>query len=44
MILFMEILIGMILFALIVIPGTARDPLGAIGDYPPAIRERCIEL
>ncbi len=44
MILFMEILIGMILFALIVVPGTARDPLGAIGDYPPAIRQRCIEL
>ncbi len=44
MTLFLEILTGIVLFTLIVVPQTARDPLAAIGDYPPAIRRRCIEL
>ena len=44
MILLIECLIGIILFTLIVVPLTLKDPLGSVGDYPPAIRERCIEL
>ena len=44
MVLFIECLIGVILFGISAIYLTARDPLGAIGDYPPAIRQRCIEL
>lgn len=42
--LLVECIVGVALFSAIVIPLTARDPLGAIGDYPPAIRERCVEL
>ncbi|MBQ4252065.1 MAG: hypothetical protein II704_03370 [Erysipelotrichaceae bacterium] len=44
MVLFIECLIGVILFGIAAPVMTARDPLGAIGDYPPAIRQRCIEL
>ena len=44
MILLLEILIGMGLFAAVVVPMTLKDPLGAINDYPPAIRKRCAEL
>lgn len=44
MALLIECLVGVVLFALIAIPVTLSDPLGALGDYPPAIRERCIEL
>lgn len=44
MTLLIECMIGIILFALIVVPMTLRDPLGSVGDYPPAIKERCIEL
>ena len=44
MILFIECLIAIILFSLIVVPMTAKDPLGVISDYPPAIRKRCVEL
>lgn len=44
MILFFECLIGIILFALIVVPMGLKDPLGVISDYPPAIRKKCEEL
>lgn len=44
MIVVLEIIVGIVLFTLIVVPMTAKDPLGAIGDYPPAIRRRCVEL
>ena len=44
MILFIECLIAIVLFSLIVVPMTAKDPLGVISDYPPAIRKRCVEL
>ena len=44
MLLFWECLIGVVLFTLIVVPMTLRDPIASIGDYPPAIRERCEEL
>ena len=44
MTLIIEIIIGIVLFTLIVIPGLLKDPLSSIGDYPPAIRQRCIEL
>ena len=44
MTLIIEIIIGIVLFTLIVIPGLLKDPLNSIGDYPPEIRQRCIEL
>ena len=44
MVLLLECFVGMLLFALITVPSTARDPLSVISDYPPAIRKRCIEL
>ena len=44
MLLLIESLIGIALFALIVIPMSLKDPLAVIGDYPPAIRKRCEEL
>lgn len=44
MTLLIECLIGIILFAAIVILLTLKDPIGSIGDYPPAIKKRCIEL
>ncbi len=44
MILLTEILIGIVLFTLLTIPGLLKDPLSQIGDYPPEIRQRCIEL
>ncbi len=44
MILFIESLIAIVLFSLIVVPMTAKNPIGVISDYPPAIRKRCIEL
>jgi len=44
MILLIECLIGIILFTLIVVPMALKDPLGMISDYPPAIKNRCVEL
>lgn len=44
MILFIECVIAIVLFSAIVVPMTARDPIGVISDYPPAIRKRCVEL
>ncbi len=44
MILFIECLIAIALFSAIVVPMTAKDPIGVISDYPPAIRKRCVEL
>ena len=44
MILLIECLIAMGLFALVVVPMDAKNPLGVISDYPPAIRKRCVEL
>ena len=39
-----EIVIGIVLFTLLVVPGLLKDPLGSISDYPPEIRQRCVEL
>ena len=44
MLIFIECLIAIVLFSLIVVSMTAKDPLGVISDYPPAIRKRCVEL
>ena len=44
MILLIECLIAMGLFALVVVPMDAKNPLGVISDYPPAIRKQCVEL
>ena len=40
----MESLVGIVLFTIIIVPFTLRNPLVSVGDYPPAIREKCIEL
>ena len=39
-----ESLIGILLFTIIIVTLTLKDPLTSVGDYPPAIREKCIEL
>ena len=39
-----ESLIGIILFTIIIVAFTLKDPLTSVGDYPPAIRDRCMEL
>ena len=44
MVLLVECLIAIVLFTLIVVPMTAKDPISVISDYPPAIRKRCVEL
>ena len=44
MVLFVESMIGIALFTLIVVPMALKDPLSVIGDYPPAIRKRCEQL
>ena len=44
MILFIEIIIGIILFTILIVRRVLKDPLSAIGDYPPQIRRRCVEL
>lgn len=44
MVLLVECVVAVILFTAIAIPLTVSDPLGSIGDYPPAIRKRCEEL
>ena len=40
----MESLVGIVLFTIIIVTFTLRNPLVSVGDYPPAIREKCIEL
>ena len=39
-----ESLIGVLLFTILIVPLTLKNPLTSVGDYPPAIREKCIEL
>lgn len=44
MVVMIESLIGILLFTILIVPLTLKNPLISVGDYPPAIRERCIEL
>ena len=44
MIILIESLIGIVLFTIIIVTFTVKEPLTSIGDYPPAIRKKCIEL
>lgn len=44
MVIFIESLIGIILFTIIIVALTLKDSLTSVGDYPPAIRDRCMEL
>lgn len=39
-----ESLVGIALFTVLIVPLTLRNPLASVGDYPPAIRDRCVEL
>ena len=44
MLLFIESIVGIVLFTLIIVPMDLKNPLAVIGDYPPAIRKRCEQL
>jgi len=44
MVLFVECIIAIVLFTIIVIPIALIDPKYIVGDYPPEIVKRCIEL
>lgn len=44
MVVMIESLIGILLFTILIVPLTLKNPLISVGDYPPAIREKCIEL
>ena len=44
MIILIDSPIGIVLFTIIIVTFTVKDPLTSIGDYPPAIRKKCIEL
>ena len=44
MVVMIESLIGILLFTILIVPLTLKNPLTSVGDYPPAIREKCIEL
>lgn len=44
MILFIECLIAIILFTIIVLPVALINPKYIVGDYPPEIIKRCVEL
>ena len=39
-----ESLIGILLFTILIVSLTLKNPLPSVGDYPPAIREKCMEL
>ena len=39
-----ESLIGIVLFTVLIVSLTLKNPLASVGDYPPAIRKKCIEL
>lgn len=44
MILLIECLVAISLFTVIVMPVALKNPLYIVGDYPPAIIKRCVEL
>ena len=39
-----ESLTGILLFTILIVPLTLKNPFASVGDYPPAIREKCMEL
>lgn len=39
-----ESFIGIVLFTIIIVSLTLKNPLASIGDYPPEIKKRCEEL
>ena len=39
-----ESLIGIVLFTAVIVSLTLKKPLTSVGDYPPAIQKKCIEL
>lgn len=44
MVIIIESLIGILLFTILIVPLTLKNRLTSVGDYPPAIREKCMEL
>lgn len=44
MIILTESFIGIVLFTIIIVSLTLKNPLASIGDYPPEIKKRCEEL
>ena len=44
MVVMIESLIGILLFTVLIVSLTLKNPFASVGDYPPAIREKCMEL
>ena len=44
MVIIIECLLGILLFTILIVPLTLKNPLISVRDYPLAIREKCIEL
>lgn len=44
MVIIIESLIGILLFTILIVPLTLKNRLTSVGDYPPTIREKCMEL
>lgn len=44
MIIIIESVIGILLFTILIASITLKNPLASVGDYPPSIREKCIEM
>ena len=39
-----ESVVGIFLFTMIIVLVTLKNPIASVGDYPPAIRKKCMEL
>jgi len=44
MVVLIESVVGIFLFTIIIVLVTLKDPIASVGDYPPAIRKKCMEL
>lgn len=44
LVIMIECLIGIALFTAVIVSLTLKNPLTSVGDYPPAIQKKCIEL
>ena len=44
MIIIIESVIGILLFTILIASITLKNLLASVGDYPPSIREKCIEM
>ena len=44
MVVLIESVVGIFLFTMIIVLVTLKNPIASVGDYPPAIRKKCMEL